>query len=488
MMEHKDILAGLEPSAVFSFFEEMSRIPRGSGHTKDIADWCVGFARTRRLEHYRDASDNVIIIREATPGREEEEPVIIQGHLDMVCVKDPDCPIDMEREGLRLKVEGDWVSAEGTTLGADDGIAVAIGLALLDGAVPSHPRLECLFTSDEEIGMFGAAALDPSPLRGRRMLNLDSEREGVFTAGCAGGATAICRLPVERTDVNGAETYRLSVSGLAGGHSGEAIHLGRANACILLGRAVDELRGQLSLRLSAMEGGEKHNAIPTSAEAVLVLENAADAEKAPGIIKTFEDQLRREYRLTEPDLALTMEKISAEEPVAALTATDTDRCVDYLLCAPNGILEMSHDFPGKVQTSLNLGILTLTGKTFSAEFCVRSGFATQRQYLCRNLEALTARMGGAMETEGVYPAWEYRPVSPLRERLTELYRAQMGAEPEVTVIHGGLECGILAEKLPGLDCVSIGPDVPDIHTPRERMRISTVQHLWELVAEFLAKP
>jgi len=477
---------GLEPEPVFRYFEGLSAIPRGSGNTAAVADWCVDFARRRGLEWHRDKADNVILIKEASPGRETEEPVIIQGHLDMVCVKEPDCPLDMEREGLSLAVDGDWIYARGTSLGADDGIAVAMGLALLDGALASHPRLECVFTADEEIGMPGAAALDVGPLRGRRMLNLDSEREGILTVGCAGGVTALCRLPVTRTKLpDGQPAYRLWVSGLTGGHSGEEIDRGRANACILLGRALDELRRHFPLRLASLSGGEKHNAIPTEAEALLVPESGADTETMHKLLRDFETALRREYRVTEPGLRLELSP--AEGVTAVLPEADTARCLDFLLCAPNGVREMSRDFEGLVQTSLNLGILRLERERFSAEFCVRSNIATQKEALCRSLGALSGQLGGDMETEGEYPAWEYRPESPLRERLVALYREQTGAAPQVKAMHGGLECGILAAKLPGLDCISLGPDIPDIHTPRERMRISSVQRVWRLVCAFLAQ-
>lgn len=475
------VLDQLEPNKVFRYFEQLCAIPHGSRNTKAVSDWCVAFARERGLEHYQDDFHNVIIIREATPGYEAAEPVILQGHLDMVCEKEPGCPKDMEREGLDLAVEGGFVIARGTTLGGDDGIAVAMALAILDDASIPHPRLEVVLTTEEEIGMLGAAALDVSPLRGRHLLNLDSEAEGVFTVGCAGGSLTKCTLPVKREPFAG-EALRLTVSGLTGGHSGAEIHQGRANAALLLGRLLRAMAAAAELRLVSASGGAKDNAIPVAAEAVVT---AADGASARAAFTAMAEQLKKEYRVTDPALEVAVTDTDAAE--LPMDGDSTRRALCFLTCAPNGVQEMSREIPGLVQTSLNLGILDTGSGELSAAFCVRSSIASQKEMLHDRLRCLTEALGGTVDISGDYPAWEFRPDSALRERMTEVFREQYGHEPKIEAIHAGVECGLLCGKLPDLDCVSIGPDLEEIHTPRERMSIASVQRVWAFVLEVLKR-
>ena len=475
------VLDQLEPNKVFQYFERLCAIPHGSRNTKAVSDWCVAFARERGLEHYQDDFHNVIIILEATSGYETAEPVILQGHLDMVCEKESGCPKDMEKEGLDLAVEDGFVLARGTTLGGDDGIAVAMALAILDDASIPHPRLEVVLTTEEEIGMLGAAALDVSPLRGRQLLNLDSEAEGVFTVGCAGGSLTKCTLPVHREPFAG-ETLRLTVSGLTGGHSGAEIHKGRANANMLLGRLLRAMAAETELRLVSADGGLKDNAIPVAAEAVVAAE---DGRKAKAAAERMAACFQTEYRRSDPMLTVT-----AEEAAAAwqpMDASSTERTVRLLACAPNGVQTMSQDIHGLVQTSLNLGILKTGENAVTASFCIRSSVDSEKEMLKDRLACLLAQLGGGVSFSGEYPGWAYRPDSPLRELMTEVYREQYGREPKVEAIHAGLECGLLAGKLPGLDCVSIGPDLLEIHTPREKMSISSVQRVWAFVCEVLKR-
>lgn len=475
------VLDQLEPKGVFRFFEELCRIPHGSGNTRGISDWCVAFARARGLEVHQDALHNVIFIKEASPGYEAAPPVILQGHLDMVCEQTADCAKDMAREGLDLAVEGDFVFAKGTTLGGDDGIAVAMALALLDDDSLAHPRLEVVLTVDEEVGMPGAAALDVSPLRGRLLLNIDSEEEGTFTVGCAGGSVTVGTLPLRRETWQGTP-LRLTVGGLAGGHSGVEIHRGRANANQLLGRVLHCLTRGTELRLCDISGGNKDNAIPRESTAELLASDAAAVWAAAAELETV---LRREYRVTEPELFVRVEKGgSGWTPMDAMS---TEGAIRLLLCAPGGVQEMSAELPDLVQTSLNLGILTCEADALRAVWCVRSNLSSQKTMLQDRLCCLLAALGGRAVVESEYPAWEYRPDSPLRVLMTQVFREQYGREPAVFATHGGLECGILAEKLPGLDCVSFGPDLTDIHTPRERMSISSVQRVWAFLLEVLAR-
>ena len=473
------VLDGLEPREVFHWFEELSAIPRGSGNTRAVSDWCAAFGRERGLECHQDGLGNVILIKPATPGYEGAAPLILQGHLDMVCEKEPACPKDMARDGLDLAVEGDYVSARGTTLGGDDGIAVAMALAILDSGELPHPRLEAVFTVDEEVGMLGAAGLDVAPLQGRTLLNLDSEDEGVFTVSCAGGNVTRCVLPVDRAPFDGAG-LEIRVDGLQGGHSGTEIHKGRANADVLLGRLLRAAAARTEVRLYSAEGGLKDNAIPVQAAARIV---AADPEAARSAVEALAAALREEHRVTDPGLTVA---VGAWEPEGLpLDGPSTRRALCLLTCAPNGVQAMSADIPGLVQTSLNLGILTTGERELSAAFCVRSSVDSQKEMLKDRLSCLMEQLGGRAEFSGDYPGWAFRADSPLRERMVAIFRAQYGHEPKVEAIHAGVECGLLAGKLPGLDCVSIGPELLEIHTPRERMGVASVQRTWKLVTELL---
>ena len=474
------ILEHLEPRGVFRFFEELCAIPHGSSNTKAVSDWLMDFARERGLEAYQDGLNNVIIIKEATSGYESAEPVILQGHMDMVCEKAPGCAKDMEKEGLDLAVDGDAVYAEGTTLGGDDGIAVAMALAILDADDSPPPRLEAVFTVDEEIGMLGATALDVSMLRGRRMLNLDSEEEGVFTVGCAGGNLTQCTLPLTRAPYAG-KALTVTVGGLRGGHSGAEIDKGLGNANMLMGRLLYAASRKAELRLVEVNGGLKDNAIPRETVATLV---TTDPEAVLAVCRELDAQLKNEYRTTDPDVFVT-----AAESTAALPRDDatTRRVLCFLTCAPNGIQAMSADMPGLVQTSLNLGILKTEKDAVIASFCVRSSIDGQKQMLVERLTCMTEALGGTVEVFGDYSGWEYRPDSPLRELLVEVFTQQYGHAPRIEAIHAGVECGIFSGKLPGLDCVSMGPDLTEIHTCREKLYISSVQRLWTMVLETLKR-
>ena len=474
------ILEHLEPRGVFRFFEELCAIPHGSSNTKAVSDWLMDFARERGLEAYQDGLNNVIIIKEATSGYESAEPVILQGHMDMVCEKAPGCAKDMEKEGLDLAVDGDAVYAEGTTLGGDDGIAVAMALAILDADDIPHPRLEAVFTVDEEIGMLGATALDVSMLRGRRMLNLDSEEEGVFTVGCAGGNLTQCTLPLTRAPYAG-KALTVTVGGLRGGHSGAEIDKGLGNANMLMGRLLYAASRKAELRLVEVNGGLKDNAIPRETVATLV---TTDREAVLAVCRELDAQLKNEYRTTDPDVFVT-----AAESTASLPMDDdtTRRVLCFLTCAPNGIQAMSADMPGLVQTSLNLGILKTEKDAVIASFCVRSSIDGQKQMLVERLTCMTEALGGTVEVFGDYSGWEYRPDSPLRELLVEVFTQQYGHAPRIEAIHAGVECGIFSGKLPGLDCVSMGPDLTEIHTCREKLYISSVQRLWTMVLETLKR-
>ena len=476
------VLENLEPGRVFHYFEDLAAIPHGSTNTKAISDYCVKFAKDRGLEHYQDGANNIIIIKGATPGYEQAEPVILQGHLDMVCETEPGCAKDMEKEGLDLAVDGDLVLAKGTTLGGDDGIAVAMALAILEADDIPHPRLEAVFTTDEEIGMLGAAVLDVSPLKGRTLLNLDSEVEGVFTVSCAGGVGVECSLPVTRNTVNG-ETCLVTVGGLKGGHSGAEIDKGRGMSNQLMGRVLYTAVKRAGARLISVNGGLKDNAIPRETTAEVAVRDIRALEET---VSVMDAAFKNEYRTADPGVFVKMEKKPAHS-AGVMTAETTARAVCMLVGLPVGIQAMSMDIPGLVQTSLNMGILRTEEGRITASQYVRSSVGTQKEMLRDRLSCLMEQLGGTVRYSGDYPGWEYRKDSRLRQLMTEVFTEQYGHAPKVEAIHAGVECGLFSGKLPGLDCVSYGPDLTEIHTARERMSISSVQRTWKLTLEVLRR-
>lgn len=472
------VLDQLHPQRVFSFFEQLCAIPHGSGNTKAVSDWIVGFARERGLWYTQDASDNVVIKKDASSGYEGAAPIILQGHIDMVCEKTADCAKDMAKEGLDLAVDGDVIYARGTTLGGDDGVAVAMLLAVLDDDTLQHPPIEAVFTSDEEVGLLGAAALDASVLKGRRLINLDSENEGIFTVSCAGGARANCRIPVKREAFAGT-ALRVTVDGLCGGHSGAEIDKGRANSSKLLGRVLCALRKRGEFRLCSVKGGMADNAIPVKSEAILAGDMAAACAAAEEMQRAF----REEYRKTDPDISVRVEACASD--LTPMDKRGTEDTVCFLTCCANGIFAMSADIDGLVQTSLNLGILNTEEDAVKASFSVRSSIDTQKQMLLDDLRCLTERLGGDMGVTGDYPGWAYRAESPLRDLMARVFTGQYGHEPKIEAIHAGLECGLFAGKIEGLDCVSLGPDMEAIHTPGEKLHIASTQRTWALLTETL---
>ena len=478
------ILEGLQPEKVLYYFEELSAIPHGSGNTKQISDYCAHFAQARGLEYEQDAWNNLIIIKQATPGYENVPAVILQGHLDMVCEKDPDCKINMEKEGLQLATDGEWIWAKGTTLGGDDGIAVAMALALLDAEDLQHPRLEVVLTVDEEIGLIGATALDTKKLTGRLMINVDSEEEGILTISCAGGIRANCHIPVERERTAGHRCH-LQISGLTGGHSGIKIVQGGANANVLMGRLLYSLSREMPVRLVELSGGMADNAIAANCEAVILVPEF-EVQRVQAIAAACAQVYAAEYSETDPAMALScVVELPVEEN--ALTLAATARVTWALMLLPNGVQTMSSHIPGLVQTSLNLGILRLEEHVAVASFSVRSSVATQKAHLCNQIDCLAESLGGEVTYAGEYPAWEYKKDSKLRDLVATVYEEQTGKKAVIEAIHAGLECGIFAGKLPGLDCVSIGPDMEHIHSPKERLNIASTRRTWELLCEVLAR-
>ena len=472
-------LAGLNPASVFGYFEKICSIPHGSRNTKMISDYLVSFAEEQGLRYIQDSANNVILFQEGTCGMEDHPPVILQGHMDMVCEKDANCPIDMATEGLDIAHDNVCVYAKGTTLGGDDGIAVAYALALLaDRSIP-HPPLEVIITVDEEIGMLGADVIDLSMLKGRTLINLDSEDEGIFTVSCAGGATATISLPVERRAVYG-PCIRLSVDGLQGGHSGAEIHKNRANANKIMGEFMSRVQKLMPLCLTSLGGGAKDNAIPRSCQATMVA-MGIHLDRINAIAEQLQAEVREQY--DEPEALVQAFDVDALGG-NSLTTEATAKVIGLLCAAPNGVQAMSQDMPGLVQTSLNMGITKL-GERFIATFSVRSSVNDEKQELLGQLKQLAAFYEADYSQMGEYPAWEYKKESVLRDTMVRIYAEMFGKDPQVLAIHAGLECGLLGEKLPGLDCVSIGPQMHDIHTSRERLEIGSTERTWNFLLEVL---
>lgn len=456
------------------FFEEFSLIPHGSGNTARIADYLVNFAKARDLEFSRDEYDNVIIRKPATEGMEGRDAVIIQGHLDMVAEKKPYSDKDMQKDGLELYRDGDFLRAKDTTLGGDDGVALAYALAILDSKDISHPDFEALFTSDEEIGLIGATMLDPKSVRGRRLINVDSDEEGIFTVGCAGGVRSDVTLPIEREQLGKHDVYKLSVGKFKGGHSGIEIGKGRINAI----KATAEALAAAGATVVSIEGGNADNAIPRDVSCT-VLANGAE-RLSDELLK-----MKKSYADIEPDIEYSIEAVSIEcDPLCA----ESSRSLLSLLCElPSGVIAMSEDIEGLVETSLNLGILRVGKEAAEISFSVRSAKGAKKEALCHRLAELAEKYGAGYGERGAYPAWEYKSDSLLRDACVKAYRELYGKEPEVLIIHAGLECGILSEKIEGLDCISLGPDNYDVHTTEERLSLSSFARVWEYLKKVLSE-
>ena len=457
-------LSHLHPARVFHYFEQICGIPHGSGDTARISDYCVAFAKEHHLAYHQDTLGNVIIKKPATAGYEDHPAVILQGHVDMVCEKAPDCTIDFAADGLSVDTDGELVFAHGTTLGGDNGIAVAMAFAILESTDLAHPPLEVLLTVDEETGMYGAEGFDAALLQGNLLINVDSEEEGVLTVSCAGGARAELTLPLTYAPT-AAPCWQVEVGGLQGGHSGIEIDKGRLNANIVLAQFLRTL----DCRIVTIGGGLKDNAIPVASVAVI----ACDADPTAAAAAFAAD-----HRVAgDPNLSLTVAPATA---ATAMDAATTAAVLDLLTTVPNGIQSMSADIEGLVQTSLNLGILATEGDTLRASFAVRSSVGAEKAALLEKLATLAP-----CTTYGHYPAWEYRKESRLRDVMCAVWEQKYGEKPTVAAIHAGLECGLFCEKIDGLDAVSIGPNMWDVHTCRERLSVASTAKVYAYLCDVL---
>ncbi len=480
------VLSGLEPQRVFYYFEEISKIPRGSYHEKAISDYLVNFAKEHAIKAYQDAFYNVVMLVDASEGYEEEEPVILQGHMDMVCEKTADADIDMEKEGLRLKTDGTYVYAEDTTLGGDDGIAVAYMLAIAESDTIAHPPLELIYTVSEEVGMEGANGIDLSMLKGHRMLNLDSEEEGIFLTSCAGGISTLSKLPVEREESEVLDWYEIAIGGLLGGHSGCEIDKSRANANKVLARVLAELQKKIAFSLYSIEGGKKDNAIPLCAKACIGI-LPKDGALLSDEIDRIDAVLKEEYAETDAGIKVTFRKMESNSSKSVLKEQSRLAILNLLCNLPNGVQGMSASVEGLVETSLNLGIMELRNDHLFLQHSIRSSVTAKKREVVDQVRQLVEKAGGSVAEKGDYPAWEYKEQSVVRPKVIALYEEMYGKTPVVEGIHAGLECGLLAAKIPDLDCVSMGPDILDIHTTAERLDIESTRRVYEFLVEFLKR-
>ena len=476
------ILENLEPQDVFYYFEEICKIPHGSGNTGQISDYLKAFADEHGLYCRQDELNNIIMIKEASKGYEDHEPVLLQGHMDMVAVKDADCTIDMTKDGLQLEILGDRLTAKGTSLGGDDGIAVAFALALLAGEEYRHPRIELILTVDEEVGMEGATGLTVDDLTAKRMINLDQEEENIFITGCAGGARIDIRKKTETEQIKGL-LCKLKISGLQGGHSGQEINKERGNAICLMGRLLAALQEKTPIYLKEVNGGTADNAIPNEVCAEIVV-----TEWTEDIAAFMEEKfcgLKAEFAGKEDGLKCELQVGAEDALIEICNRKDSEQWIHLLNVIPHGVIANSVKMKGLVETSLNPGILNVSAVEGMVSTSVRSSNAAAKEALINQLKSLAALCDATVGIRGDYPGWDYDPDSPLREKMVTIYEEMYGVKPQIEAIHAGLECGIFQSKIPGLDCVSIGPDMQDIHTTRETLSIPSVQRVWKFLLKVL---
>ncbi len=478
------VINNIEPKEVFNFFEELSNIPRGSGNEKGVSDYLAAFARKRGLEVIQDKALNIIIKKPAFLGYEDAPTVVLQGHMDMVCEKNNDTVHDFEKDPIRLKIEGDYIYADGTTLGADNGIAVAYALALLDSKDIPHPALEVLITTEEETGLVGAMAINPEDIKGRILLNLDSEEEGQFLVSCAGGVRNNVILPIKYEEAAPTwETYELKVRGLKGGHSGMDIIKQRANSNKLAGRVLSSMMDSFDFRLVALNGGSKTNAIPREMDAVFKI-NTSLEEELKSFVAEWQKILFNEYKAVDEHISITIEKITNNNHKVFDKET-THKAVKLLYLIPNGIKTMSNDIKGLVQSSTNLGVVITTSDSVEFHSAVRSSVGSLKEDIVKETTYLAEAFGAKITCQAGYPEWQYDPVSKIRTLCQEVYKNLTGGEAEIVAIHAGVECGLFKEKFEDMDMISFGPNLYDVHTPKEHMSISSVRNIWLFLKELL---
>lgn len=469
---------------IIRLFEEISKIPRCSKNEKKIAEWLMNWAKENNFESNTDNTGNLLIKVPASPGYENSPIVIIQGHMDMVCEKTPDSDHDFSKDPIKFVYEGEWLTADKTTLGADNGIAIAMGLVLaLDNKI-NHPPLELLFTVDEETGLTGANALEPGFMDGRILINVDSEDEGVFTVGCAGGMNTYLSLPIDYEDIpTDYEQYKINAGGMKGGHSGIDINQGKANAIRILGRILYQIKNEnIDIRIADIKGGSAHNAIPRDSESFIFFKKN-EFERVKNIVSKYSNIIKNEFKNTDPDLAVTIEVNTEKKYDKALTENKTEKVINFILSIPHGVAAMSPDIADLVETSNNFANIKIEENLVKILTSQRSSIISRINFITNRIEAVARLAGGNAHSGDGYPPWPPDMDSPLLERSLKLYERMFNKKPTIEVIHAGLECGIIGDKNPGMDMISIGPTLKYPHSPDEKIHIGSIGKVWDFIVE-----
>lgn len=481
-----ETLKNLKSFEAIKFFKEMNKIPRGSGNEKEISDWLVKFAKERNLEVIQDDALNVIIKKPASKGYEKAPTVILQGHMDMVCEKNQGTVHDFTKDPIEFIIDGDFIKANGTTLGADNGIAVAFALAILDSNDIKHPALEVLITTEEETGMGGALALNPDHLKGRMLINIDSEEEGVLLVSCAGGVRGRLSVPVEYENANeNLKSLAIRIRGLKGGHSGIEINKERGNSNKMMGRFLMDLNSVVDFKLASLNGGVKMNAIPREADAIILVK-PEDISKVEAKVEEWYKIFKNELQGIDDDLRLTCEAVDGTYRVFSDEAKQ--KVLRAVFMIPNGVQTMSMSVPGLVQSSTNLGVVTTTENSVELDNAIRSSVASLKKSIKDQMIVLAEILGASIELESDYPEWAYKADSRIRDIFVEVYKNTFGKEVGISAIHAGLECGLIGDKFNGeLDQISFGPNMFDVHTPGEKVSISSVERMYKYLLNVLAE-
>lgn len=472
------VVNDLEPKKVLEYFEQLTKIPRGSGNEKGVSDYLVSFAKEHGLEVIQDDVLNIIITKKATPGYEDHPKVILQGHLDMVCAKEEGLDFNFEKDPIKLLREGDFLTAEGTTLGADNGIAVAMAMAILTAGDLQHPEITALFTVDEETGMGGVLGLEKGTVDGDILINIDSEEEGVILASCAGGVRSVIDFPIIEKEAVRSEGYKVTIKGLLGGHSGMEINKNRGNAIKLMGRLLELMDRSIAYDLFDITGGEKMNAIAKRCHATIAVEDQEEIER---VLEIFRRWIKEEFSTSDPSIEVTIEKNDAKKKAIS----NKKALITLLRLLPQGVQTMSPDIEGLVQSSTNVGVIETTATHIKLKSAIRSSKVSLKDEITDRMDLLADLTGATQMLEASYPAWEYKKESEIRPLMKKVYEKMYDETLEVEAIHAGLECGFLSEKIDDVDMVSLGPNMYDVHTPEEKVSISSVKKVYEFLVEVL---
>lgn len=476
-------LKELKPRKTFKYFEELTQIPRGSGNEKEVSDYLVRFAKEHNLEYIQEDCMNVIIKKKATPGYEKAPSVILQGHMDIVCAKEEGLNFDFEKDPIPICVEGDYIKTKGTTLGADNGIAVAMAMAVLASDDLEHPEIKALITVAEETGMDGAIALEPKNISGDILINIDSEEEGTALSSCAGGINSYVYLPLEKEKVKGLkETYEVSIKGLLGGHSGMEINKNRASAIKLMGRLLKKIDSEMEIDLVSINGGEKMNAIPKRCHSVINI-NKGEVKSLEKILNEMQVSFACEFESSDPEVKIYIKK--AETAKKAMTSDEKNKLISSLLLIPFGVQTMSAKMPGLVESSNNIGVIETRENEIFINNAIRSSVKSLKEEIILRIKEISEILGAKNELEADYPEWEYKINSPIRDLMKKRYKKLYDKELKIDAIHAGLECGLLKEKVGDIDMISIGPNIYDVHTPNEKLSISSTGNVYEFLCDVL---